>query len=355
MKKLFAERKYRQRIIAFGITVIAFAVVTAMQAAGSMSRMISSLMVPVTCYIVAAIGLNLNVGISGELNLGQAGFMAVGGFTAAIVSGVLEESVTNAGLRLLICIVIGAVMAGLIGWLISIPVLKLQGDYLAIVTLAFGQIIVNLLNNFYVGYDSDGLHFSFINNTLNMNESGKLLISGPMGATGIERASTFAAGVILILVALFLVFNLIYSKTGRAIMACRDNRIAAETVGINVAHTKTVAFVVSSALAGAAGALYMLNYSSVAASKFDYNNSIMILVYVVLGGLGNISGTLISTAVLVLLPEVLRFLSTYRMLIYSIVLIVIMLVTNNEHVKAFFEKLKMKGSKKPQEGAKDNG
>lgn len=137
-------------------------------------------------------------------------------------------------------------------------------------------------------------------------------------------------------------------------MACRDNRIAAQTVGIDVAKTKTVAFVMSSALAGAAGALYMLNYSSVAASKFDYNNSIMILVYVVLGGLGNVTGTLISTSVLVMLPEVLRFLSTYRMLIYSIVLIAIMLITNNEHLKVAFEKLKAK-NRKPAEGAKDNG
>lgn len=354
MKKLFKEKKYRQRIIAFAITVIAYAVVTAMQATGSLSRMIISLMVPVTCYIVAAIGLNLNVGLSGELNLGQAGFMAVGGFSAAVLSGLLQSSVTSVPLRLLICIILGAAIAGLIGWLISVPVLKLQGDYLAIVTLAFGQIIVNLINNFYVGVDSDGLHFAFINNTLKMKDGGKILISGPMGATGIQRASTFLAGTILVLVSLILVFNLIYSKTGRAIMACRDNRIAAQTVGIDVAKTKTVAFVMSSALAGAAGALYMLNYSSVAASKFDYNNSIMILVYVVLGGLGNVTGTLISTSVLVMLPEVLRFLSTYRMLIYSIVLIAIMLITNNEHLKVAFEKLKAK-NRKPAEGAKDNG
>lgn len=342
MKKLFSA-KYRQRTLAIGITLLLYVIVNILTAAGSLSRMLVSLTVPVCCYLVAAIGLNLEVGVSGELNLGQAGFMAVGGFSAAVFSGMLEESVTNDGLRLAICIVLGAAIAGLFGWLISVPVLKLQGDYLAIVTLAFGQIIMTIFNNLYVGYDKSGLHFAFVNDTMDLDpETGVELISGPMGATGIHRASTFTAGVILVIIALLLVYNLIYSRTGRAIMACRDNRIAAETIGINVAHTKTIAFVLSSALAGAAGALYMLNYASVSASKFDYNNSIMILVYVVLGGLGNFAGTVVSTTVLVVLPEILRFLSTYRMLIYAIVLIVIMLVTNNEHVRTAVEKFRKK-------------
>ena len=134
-------------------------------------------------------------------------------------------------------------------------------------------------------------------------------------------------------------------------MACRDNRIAAETVGINVSRTKTLAFVMSSALAGAAGALYLMNYSSVAATKFDFNTSILILVYIVLGGLGNMTGTLIATSLLVILPEMLRFLSGYRMLIYAIVLIAIMLITNNPHIAVMLEQLKAKFTKK---GAADN-
>lgn len=341
MKKLW-DSKSRKRWISIGVVLLGYLIVTILQSTGSLSRMLVSLMVPMTCYIVAAIGLNLNVGMSGELNLGQAGFMAVGGFTAAIVSGMLGDMASP--LRLLICIIIGSCVAGLLGFIISIPVLKLQGDYLAIVTLAFGQIIVSLVNNLYVGVDGKGLHFAFVNNTLQLDETGKILISGPMGAASINRASTFLAGTILIIVALILVYNLMYSKTGRAIMACRDNRIAAETVGISVSKTKTIAFVLSSALGGAAGALYMLNYTSVAASKFDYNNSIMILVYVVLGGLGNMTGTIISTAVLVVLPEVLRFLSEYRMLIYSLVLIGIMLVTINEKIKTQMSKIfKKKG------------
>ncbi len=125
-------------------------------------------------------------------------------------------------------------------------------------------------------------------------------------------------------------------------MAARDNRIAAESIGINIANTKMMAFVISAALAGAAGALYGLNYSTMVASKFDYNTSILILVYVVLGGLGNINGTLISTVVLFLLPQLLRGLQDYRMLIYAVILIVIMLVTNNNVLKTKMGSLRRK-------------
>lgn len=339
----------RGRTISFLIVIISYLLIEILQNTGNLSRMMMSLTVPVTCYIVAALGLNLNVGISGELNLGQAGFMAVGGFTAAILSGVLAASLSSDPLRLILCIIAGSITAGFIGWLISIPVLKLQGDYLAIVTLAFGQIIVSLINNLYVGFDSSGLHVSFVNNTLNMGENSRMLISGPMGATSIDKASTFTAGIILVLLTLIIIYHLLSSKTGRAIMACRDNRIAAESVGINVARTKTVAFVLSSALAGAAGALYMLNYSSVGPSKFDYNTSILILVYVVLGGLGSMTGTIVATAALVILPEMLRFLSNYRMLIYSLVLIAIMLLTNNERIREFAARQKVRRELKGKE------
>lgn len=344
--------KNKKQVTAFLVVIAAYIVLMILSSTGVLSRMMVSLMVPVTCYIIAAIGLNLEVGISGELNLGQAGFMAVGGFTAAVISGILSQSGMGNVPRLILCILAGGFFSALMGWLISVPVLKLQGDYLAIVTLAFGQIIVSLVNNLYVGYDHSGLHVSFVNNHIEMGAEGRMLISGAMGATGIDRCSTFTAGTILVLIALILVFNLINSKTGRAIMACRDNRIAARTIGISVTHTKTVAFVLSSALAGAAGALYMLNYSAVGPTKFDYNNSILILVYVVLGGLGNMTGTIVATTVLVVLPEILRFLQTYRMLIYSVVLIVIMILTNNQKIKASFLQWKLRFSRR--KGAKSH-
>ncbi len=341
VKSLFGP-KTKGRTLSFALVLVAYVVIQILQSAGSIPRMISSLLVPVCCYVIAAIGLNMNVGISGELNLGQAGFMSIGGFSAAVVNALLLNSVESGILRLVICLIVGAVLAGFIGWLISIPVLKLEGDYLAIVTLAFGQIIMSLINNLYVGLDGKGLHFAFIHNTMQLGSDGRLIIAGPMGVTNNSMISTFTIGIILILISLVIVYNVIFSKEGRAIQACRDNKIAAETVGIHVSHTKTLAFVISSALGGLAGALYMMNYSSVAASKFDFNTSILILVYVVLGGLGNMTGTMISTTVLVLLPEVLRFLASYRMLVYAIVLILMMLITNNETIKLFFEKIKKK-------------
>ena len=345
------SRQMRGRTTSFLIVIIAYAVLQTMIGTGSLTRLFTSLLVPICAYIVAAIGLNMNVGFSGELNLGQAGFMAVGGFTAAIVSGMLATAVPNEILRLFIAIICGSAMSALFGLLISIPVLKLQGDYLAIVTLAFGQILMSVVTNLYVGVDAAGLHFSFVTNNITLGQGGTMLISGPMGATGISKISTFTAGVVLILVSLLVVYHLIYSKEGRAIQACRDNRIAAETVGINVSRTKTLAFVISACLAGAAGALYVLNYTSVVATKFDFNTSILILVYVVLGGLGNMTGTIVATTLLVALPEVLRFLSTYRMLIYAIVLIVMMLITNNEKLKTMVQKLKNKSNKNKEEAA----
>ncbi len=339
MKKLF-NSKYRSMIISLGLTILAYVILQALIMTGNISSLFKSLLVPLTAYIVAAIGLNLNVGISGELNLGQAGFMSVGAFTAVIVSGFLEASVTNAFLRLFIAIIAAMLVTALIGYLISLPVLKLQGDYLAIVTLAFGQIIMSLINNTYLGFDDRGFQFSFAENKLDLNDTGRVLLSGPMGANGTTRIATFTAGFLLILVSLFIVYNLMDSKSGRAIMGARDNRIAAQSVGINITKTKTLAFVISSCLAGAGGALYALNYSTLVPAKFGFNTSILILVYVVLGGLGNMTGTLISTSVLFILPELLRSLQDYRMIIYAVVLILIMIVTNNPTLQTKLTSLK---------------
>ena len=146
-------------------------------------------------------------------------------------------------------------------------------------------------------------------------------------------------GFALILFTLFVVLNLIHSRSGRAIMAVRDNRIAAESMGINVTKYRMMAFVTSAVLAGMAGALYGLNYSSVQASKFDFNTSILVLVFVVLGGIGNIFGSIIAAALLTVLPELLRAFSDYRMLVYAIVLILVMLATNSPAARTFFGRI----------------
>ena len=155
----------------------------------------------------------------------------------------------------------------------------------------------------------------------------------PGGATGNSRIATFTVGFVLVMITLLVVLNLIRSRSGRAVMAIRDNRIAAESVGINITKYKMIAFVISASLAGAAGALFGLNYSNVTAAQFDFNTSILVLVYVVLGGLGNIWGSIIATVVLYVLPEALRQFSSYRMLVYAVVLILVMLATNNPQMR----------------------
>ena len=174
---------------------------------------------------------------------------------------------------------------------------------------------------------------------LHLSPEGQVIIKGAQGATGTQTIATFTAGIILLLVVLVVVLNLIHSRTGRAVMALRDNRIAAESVGIDVTLYKMIAFTLSAAMAGAAGGLYGLNYSNLVAAKFDFNTSILILVFVVLGGLGNMWGSIVATVVLYVLPEELRALGNYRMLIYAVVLIAVMLGTNSPQAKALFAKI----------------
>lgn len=325
--------------------IIVFVVMMTLQQLGVLSRSVSAWLVPICCYITMAVSLNLTVGILGELSLGHAGFMSVGAFSGIVTAMSLQQTIPNDLLRLVIAMVLGAVFAAIVGFIVGIPVLRLRGDYLAIVTLAFGEIIKEIINCLLVGYDEAGLHIALnIDGTksiasLGLSENGIAIIKGAQGATGTTRIATFAVGFALVMITLVIVLNLVRSRAGRAILAIRDNRIAAESVGINVTKYKLIAFVVSAALAGAAGALFGLNYSNLAASQFDFNASILVLVYVVLGGLGNMWGSIIAAAVLYILPEALRQFSDYRMLVYAVVLILVMLVTNNPQLKHLFGKI----------------
>ena len=239
-----------------------------------------------------------------------------------------RDDVIIDGLRYFLAMLIGIAVAAVFGILIGIPVLRLKGDYLAIVTLAFGEIIKNLVNVLFIGKDANGFHFSLKDILdLDMEPDGTVIVNGPQGITGTPQDSTFLIGFIMILISLFVILNLINSRDGRAIMAIRDNRIAAESIGINITKYKLMAFTVSAALAGSAGVLYAHNLSTLTANtnNFGYNQSIMILVFVVLGGMGSIRGSVIAATVLTLLPELLRGMQDYRMLIYAIVLIAMML------------------------------
>lgn len=355
MKLNVAKKNVLNDGITYGMVLLAFAVVQIMISTNHISSLLKGLLVPLCTYTILAISLNIVVGISGELSLGHAGFMCVGAYTSSLFSVITQETITETWIRFPLAILVGTISAAVFGLLIGIPVLRLRGDYLAIVTLAFGEIIKNIFGAMYLGYDSTGLKFS-INSSADMNlaEDGVILINGPLGISGTPRNSSFIIGVVLVLITLFITLNLIRSRAGRAIMSIRDNRIAAESVGINVTKYKLMAFTISAALAGMAGTLYSHNLSILAASSknFGYNMSIMILVFVVLGGIGNIRGSILAAVALTVLPEMLRGLNDYRMLIYAVVLIAAMLFNSSPKMIALREKLlPKKGFGKNKKGA----
>ncbi|WRS27381.1 branched-chain amino acid ABC transporter permease [Oscillospiraceae bacterium MB08-C2-2] len=325
------SKAVRTNTCIYGTVIVAYVVLQFLMAGGNLSSSLKGQLVPICAYVIMAISLNLTVGVLGELSLGHAGFMSVGAFTGVVACISLENVIPIPMVRLGVGILAGTLFAALAGVLIGIPVLRLAGDYLAIVTLAFGEIIKNIITCLYVGVDDRGLHFGFLSSAaaLELNPGGRIIIDGPMGISAIPKLSTFTTGFVLIILTLVIVLNLVKSRSGRAIMAVRDNRIAAESVGIPVTKYKMMAFVTSAALAGGAGALYAMNFSTIIATKFNFNTSILILVFVVLGGLGNMWGSIVSATILTVLPEMLRQFNDYRMLIYAVVLILVMLTTNS--------------------------
>lgn len=356
MKSKAKQKTFINNMITYAIVVVAYIVVQILMGTGHMSSLMKGLLVPFCIYVIMAVSLNLTVGILGELSLGHAGFMCVGAFAGALFSKCMKGSM-DPTVSLIIAVIIGAVVAAVFGILIGIPVLRLKGDYLAIVTLAFGEIIKNIINAVYLGRDGSGFHISLKDSmSLNMDADGEVLIKGAQGITGTPQAATFTIGVILVLITLFIVMNLVNSRTGRAIMAIRDNRIAAESIGINITKYKLMAFSISAGLAGVAGVLYAHNLTTLTAlpKNFGYNMSIMILVYVVLGGIGSIRSSVIATVILYLLPEMLRGLSNYRMLMYAIVLILAMLFNSAPQFVVIRERMfaALKGNKKPAKEAK---
>ena len=342
-----------QNAITYAIVIGCYILIQIMMAGGHVNSLLRGILVPLCTYTILAVSLNLTVGILGELSLGHAGFMCAGAFSGAFFNHAMKNLIASNQVRFILALFVGAAVAALFGILIGIPVLRLKGDYLAIVTLAFGEIVKNIINVLYVGIDGNGIHVSMKDvASLKLAADGQVIIKGAQGITGTPKTATFTIGIILvlltlfivlniinsrtgraimILVILFIVYNFVNSRTGRAVMAIRDNRIAAESVGINITKFKLMAFTISASLAGVAGVLYAHNLATLAATpkSFGYNMSIMILVFVVLGGIGNIRGSMIAAVILTLLPEMLRSLNNYRMLIYAVVLIVMMLLTSS--------------------------
>lgn len=270
---------------------------------GVLSGYYSKVVVKIGIYIILAVSLNVATGYLGQLPLGHAGFMAVGAYASAIF-------MTRLGLRgqgaFAVAAVLGGLAAALAGFLIGIPALRLTGDYLAIITLGFGEIIRVILTNL-----DDVLGFSFT--------------GGAGGLLGIPKTTNFLNTFLWVGITCFLIHTLMKSRHGRAIYAIRENEIAAEASGIPVTAYKTFAFVVSAFFAGVAGALYSGYLGILKPDNFKFMTSIEILVMVVLGGMGSMLGSVVSAAVLTALPEALRVFSDWRMIAYALLLILVMI------------------------------
>lgn len=280
-----------------------------------LNRQYTSLIIPIGVNIILAVSLNLVAGFLGELSLGHAGFMAVGAYVGAVFSSNMN---LPGYLEFFIALLLGGIMAAIFGVIIGVPVLRLKGDYLAIVTLAFGEIIKSIINVLPI-------------------------CGGAKGLSRIEMHSNikhYTMVFILVVLSIIIIANIVKSRYGRAICAIRDNYIAAQATGISVSRFKLLAFVAGAFFAGIAGVIYAHNVGIIKPTNFDYNKSIEILVIVVLGGMGSIRGSIIAAIVLTALPEVLRSVNDFRMLFYAIILIAMMLFNESSLKKSLEEKKK---------------
>ena len=189
MKKILNNKTTRTNLATYLVVIIAFVVMQGAASAGMLGSSMKGLLVPICVYISLAVSLNLLVGVCGELSLGHAGFMGIGAFSGIVIAALLKDVIANDFLRLLCAMFCGGVFAGVVGFLIGIPVLRLRGDYLAIVTLAFGEIMKNIIGNLYAGTDEEGFHMAISTSKMKLGTGGKYIINGPLGATGVEKLS----------------------------------------------------------------------------------------------------------------------------------------------------------------------
>ena len=292
-----SARKLRSYLINFGLAVAFYAVFRILLETGVINRYYRDLLILICINAAVTVSLSLATGLLGELALGHAGFLAIGAYTAAIID---LNSSFGAGLSLVIGLFFAAVFAGVAGLLVGMPALRLRGDYLAIITLAFGEIIKVLLRSFR-------------------------FTGGATGLNGISLTASFGWAFWLLVFTIYIVYALIRSRHGRAILAIREDDIAAEASGVNITQYKLIAFVTSAALTGLAGGLFAHHQGVISPQQFDYNYSIDFMVMVVFGGMGSITGSVLAAILLTILPELLRGFSEYRMLVYAILLILLMI------------------------------
>ena len=295
-------------IINTAVIALSYILIFVLINGGLLNRQFTSLIVPIGINIMLAVSLNLITGFLGELTLGHASFMSIGAYTGALMTLYMNAPIY---VEFPLAIIVGGLMAAIFGFIIGMPVLRLNGDYLAIVTLGFGEIIKSVLNS------------------LSITNGAKGLSKIPL----YSNYKNFTLVFIFVVATVLIITNIVKSRHGRAITAIRDNSIATESIGIKVSKYKIIAFVISAFFAGIAGVLYAHNVGILKPTTFDYNKSIEILVIVVLGGMGSIRGSIIAAIVLTVLPELLRGADDFRMLLYAIVLITLMLF-NHSKIKA---------------------
>ena len=299
-----SKKKKISYAVNLGIVVILYLLLSLLISQGVINSYYSDLLTMVCINVILAVSLNIVTGLLGQLVLGHAGFMLVGAYAAALFT-------LHSNLPLTISFPIGLLLGGLVaavsGIIIGVPALRLKGDYLAIITLGFGEIIRVIANNLTITNGAKGLY-------------GIQSLNSRHNLTAMFTYVFFVAVVVI-----FISFTFGTSRHGRAVIAIREDEIAAEASGINTTYYKLLAFILAAFIAGVAGGLYAHQIGIIDPSKFDFNRSTEILVMVVLGGMGSITGSIISAAVLTLLPEALRDFASYRMLLYSIVLICVML------------------------------
>jgi len=295
------NRKFKSYVLNLTAILLVYLVVSALIDAGSINKYYASILIMIGINVIMTVSLNLTTGFLGELALGHAGFMSVGAFTAGIITKSLSANLGwDPAACLPISLLAGGILAAVMGFLIGVPALRLKGDYLAIITLGFGEIIRVIIQNLQI-------------------------TGGASGISRVPRINNFSTTYIIMVLVIVVMFTLGRSRHGRAILSIRENAVAAESTGISVTRYKIFAFTFAAFFAGIAGGLYAHQIGRVSAASFDFNKSIEYLVMVVLGGMGSITGSIIAAGVLTLLPELLREFSDYRMLVYSIALILMML------------------------------
>lgn len=308
---MMKKKLIKDYALSFLIAMAVYGIMMFAMSAGILDTYWSGILITAGINIVLATSLNLASGYLGQLTLGHAGFMSVGAYSSALCSIYFETP-------FIISLFIGAVCACIIGVLIGIPTLRLKGDYLCIITLAFNEIIRVIMLNLGI-------------------------TNGAKGLMGIPMKTDFTAIFLSAVITIYVIYCIVKSRHGRAIVSIREDETASELAGIPTSYYKIMAFAISAFFAGLAGGLYAHYITILIPKVFDYNKSVEILVMVVLGGLGNLKGSVIAAIVMTILPEYLRAFSEYRMLLYAIVLIAAMIIKEKNLIpliKAKFAKKK---------------